>query len=95
MQDVQQLMSEEMYKYHKIEISKLLEKIEGLKAENYANSVFMNELNLSNDKLQQQNDKMRFEIEMYQKKLKEHTALVNKEAELRIKKVKQECEADK
>jgi len=34
-------MSEEMYKYHKIEIKNLMEKIEGLKAENYGNSVLM------------------------------------------------------
>ena len=51
MQDVQQLMSEEMYKYHKIEIKRLLEKIEGLKGENYANSILMNELNITNDRL--------------------------------------------
>ena len=44
-------MSEEMYKYHKIEIKNLMEKIEGLKAENYANSVLREELNISNDTL--------------------------------------------
>ena len=70
MQDVQQLMSEEMYKYHKIEIKNLMEKIEGLKAENYGNSVLMQQLNISNDTLQTNNDKMRFEIAEYSRKLK-------------------------
>ena len=44
-------MSREMYKYHKIEIKKLLEKNSALQAENFANSVLMNELNVTNDRL--------------------------------------------
>lgn len=38
---------------------------------------------------------MRWEIKEYKRKLKDNTILVNKEAELRIAKVRQECNEEK
>ena len=62
LQDRQSVMSNEIYKHHKLCINRLVEKNDAQRAENFANAVLMEELNITNDRLQKQNDKFVFEI---------------------------------
>jgi hypothetical protein len=51
MQDIQAVMSQEIYKHHKMSIKRLMDKNAAQQAENFANSILMNELNITNDRL--------------------------------------------
>mmetsp|Transcript_17288 Transcript_17288/g.26674 ORF Transcript_17288/g.26674 Transcript_17288/m.26674 type:complete len:176 (+) Transcript_17288:254-781(+) len=85
-------MAREMYKYLKMEIKKLLEKNQALQAENFANSVLMNELNVTNDRLQMENDRYVYEIKDMKLKFENDRRVIERTAEQKVNQIQEDCD---
>lgn len=84
MADVESLMNSEMYKYQKAEIKKLQHKVDGQKAENFANAAIMHELRRTNDRLQAENDVFNDKLNEMKRNFTIQTRQITQDAEDKI-----------
>lgn len=75
-------------------INRLVEKNEVQRAENFANAVLMQELNITNDRLQKQNDKFVFEIKDLKAKFVADKARIKQTAKDRLREIQEACETE-
>ena len=91
-QDIQWCMEQELYKHQKVHIRDLHDETEALKSENFAQSVFIEQLRQTNERLQRENDRYKIEIADLKLQFERDVARIRREAERRIELVEEACE---